>query len=332
MALTKEQLKKIEEIIKRRFIALTYEALGERALTEEEIELLKKHGLLHHSTRHFTGDAYTLGRVVSGLDKAIARKITYEKALAAGSKLPITAVEKRAMEFAADHAGQYIRGIGAEIAKDVVTAGTRMSRTAAQAVKEEVGTALAERLTISQLKSNLSDAIVGHKRDWLKVASTEMQDAIQHGIHNEIKRNAEGEDPLVYKRPSPNACKHCKKVYLLSDGVTPRIFRLSSLEESNIGLKASDWGPTVGPVHPFCQCQLSPVPKGWGFKKKYVAAEAFGSYKPGQVIDDIGKLSEEEKKKTRLEAILAFTGEDAQEDMEKSLPFSDEDDVCECEY
>lgn len=51
------------------------------------------------------------------------------------------------------------------------------------------------------------------------------------------------------------------------------------------------------------------------------------------MIDDITKLTPEERKKTRPEAILGYTGEDAEEDdedFEKSM--SDEDDVCECEY
>jgi hypothetical protein len=328
--LTKAQLKKIEEIIKKHYLALTFEALGERALTEEEIELLQKHKLLRTGVRHFTGDAYTLGRIVSSLDKAKAKPITYEAMKEAAKKIPRTTVEKKSIEHSSAHAGEYIKGIGADTAKDFRTS---VARAAQEQVRREVSTAVADRLTISQLKSNLMASIQTRKRDWLKVASTEMQDAIQNGVHDEIKRTSpEGDDALVYKRPSPNACKHCKKLYLKSDGVTPKVFRLSALYPTNIGLKSNDWQPTIGPVHPFCQCQLSPVPKGWGFKKKTVAAESFGRYKAGQVIDDITTLTPDERLKTRQEAVLAFTGEDMEEDMDKSLPFSEEDDVCECDY
>jgi len=40
--LTKNQLEKIQEIIRKRFLRLTYETVGDRALTEAELVELKK--------------------------------------------------------------------------------------------------------------------------------------------------------------------------------------------------------------------------------------------------------------------------------------------------
>jgi len=327
-------LKKIEDIIRRRFLRLTYEAVGERALTEEEISQLQRAGLLRSSVRSFTGDAYTLGKIVAHLDKASARGMTFEQVKRAASKFPTTEVEKRAMEYASEHTGQYIKGISDDIVKEIKTEASRASMDALRAVQAEVSSAVLNRKTTSELKSSLHRIIKGKTRDWMRVASTEMTDAIQRGVYQEIYKNSEnGADQLVYKRPSPNACKHCKRVYLRADGVTPKVFKLSDLEESNIGKLSNDWGPTVGAVHPWCQCQLSPIPEGFDFVKRHTASVDFGRYKKGQIVENFGELSEEDKKKTKLSAILEFTGETASLTTEKSFyQESDTDDVCTCSY
>jgi hypothetical protein len=331
--LTKKQLKQIEEIISKRFLRLTYEMLGDRALTEEEIEILKRMGLLKGNVRSFIGDAYALGKIVSNLDKASVRGLTYEQVKRAATKLPTTAVEKRAMEYATEHAGQYIRGIGDDMVKEVTASASRASMDALRAVQAEVKEAVIKRKTTSELKTELHRIIRGRVRDWQRVASTEMNDAIQRGVYQEIhNQSKDGSDQLVYKRPSPNACKHCKRVYLRSDGITPRVFKLVDLEESNIGRPSNSWGPTVGSVHPWCQCQLSPIPEGFDFVKRPVATENFGRYKKGQIIENFKELSEEDKKRTRMEAILEYTGETASITMEKSFYESDNDNVCNCEY
>lgn len=62
------------------------------------------------------------------------------------------------------------------------------------------------------------------------------------------------------------AVHNCLRLHLGPDG-NPRLFRLSTLEANgtNVGKKAADWKPGVGPVHPHCQCVLQRVPTGWGF-------------------------------------------------------------------
>jgi hypothetical protein len=120
------------------------------------------------------------------------------------------------------------------------------------------------------------------------VASTEISSAIQNGIAHEIRNNY-GSDALVYKMPNPDACKHCRVAYLTESGV-PKIFRLSDLSDSNYGKKVSDWEPTIGPLHPWCQCQLHYVPKGYDF-----------------VIDKDGK------------PVLEFVGKDAKPSVKKSI-------------
>jgi len=334
--LTKSQIRKIQEIIKRRFLAFTYEALGERALTKDEIKLLKRAGLLRSSVKNMIGDPYVLGKIVAITDRKRGRELDYKTVLKLVEKnaKPMTQVERLAIDYAKDHAGQYIQGIGDAMAKD---AAGIVARRQMEAIRTEVVSAIEERKTTSELKTALFDAVDDKYRDWQRVASTEMNDAIQNGIFQGIKESSdEGNNQLVYKRPSPDACKYCKAVYLREDGFTPKIFKLSELIPSNIGRKAANWGPTIGSVHPWCQCQLHPVLDGFDFEKRRVVAEGFTArgkqYKPGQIVEDgeFTQLSAAQKKNLKWDAILTYTGKTGshiKKSVEK-LDFSENECIC----
>ena len=339
--LTKKQLKQIAEIINRRFLAFRYEALGERALTDDEIRELKRIGLLRDSTRSMIADGYAIGRVAASLDRMDARRMSFDDVLKAAKKLPKTKVEEQMANWASTHAGEYIQGISDDMVKEVSASSAREVGAAIRAIADGVSTAIEDRMTPSELKTMLFDVIDDKARDWARVASTELNNAIQNGIYLEISKN-HGPDQLVYKRPSPNACKHCKRVYLEADGITPVVFKLSDLEDSNFGLKAAEWTPTIGSVHPWCQCQLMMIPDGYDFVKRRVVREPFESggrkYLTGQIIPDsvFDTLTEEERNKVGMDAILEFTGETATLKTRKSLSLSDmghgHDDNCTCEY
>lgn len=305
--LTKAQLEQIEKLIRRRFLGLTYEALGERALTAEEIEELKRAGLLHGNVRNLVAEGYTLGKVVANLGDEAGRKLSYEAAKKAALKMtPTTEVEKRAIEWAQDHAGQYMKGLSDDMVKEVRASAARTATSAIRMVQDKVSEAIRDRKTVSELRTSLFDAIDDRARDWQRVAFTEMNESIQRGIYQEIRRNSpDGANQLVYKRPNPDACKHCKRLYLGEDGVTPKVFRLSELEDNNYGKKASAWEATIGSVHPWCQCQLQVIPEGYDFVNK------------------------------DGEAILEYTGTTASPSTRKSAIsglLSDIDDDCTCSY
>jgi len=318
MPLTKKQLQKIEELIEERFLAFTYRSLGKRALTEAEIERLKRKGLLRGTTRHLTADAYTLGKVVALVERGRTRGLSFEDTLKITKKMtPRTGVEKKAIEFATDHAGVYIKGLKDSMVRDTRALAARGSGAALRAVREDVSEALANRETISELKTTLFGTFDDRYRDWQRVAHTEINTAIQQGIYHEIKEKSDdGAGQLVFKRPNPDACKYCKKVYLQDDEVTPKVFKLEHLEETNVGRRAADWGPVIGSVHPWCNCQLQVVPEGYSFVKKKTVKEPFKSrgrdYGLGEIIEDPGSLTESQRGKLRESAILSFTGTTAE--------------------
>ena len=317
MPLTKKQLKQIEEIIKRRFLAFTYDAVGERSLTSAEISRLHSAGIISERVRDFSGDPYTLGKIVALVEAEGVRAITYDNVLKIASKMtPLTGVEQKAIEYASEHAGQYMRGLMDDMVKDTTALTARFKGAALRKMQAGVSEAIVNRDTASELKTSLFDMFDDRYRDWQRVAHTEMNNAVQQGIYHEILDKSDG-DQLVYKRPNPDACKHCKKVYLKSDGITPRIFKLSELAETNMGLKARDWKPTIGSVHPWCNCQIHVVPEGFDFIKRNVVVEPFEfkgrKYIKGEVVEkEFADLTEELKQKVGKNAILSFTGETAE--------------------
>jgi len=322
--LTKKQLKKIEELIRRKFLVFTYESLGERALTRDELNMLKDAGLLRSTVRSFTGDAFALGKVVAAIDRTKAIKLGFDDLAKLAAKSPITTVEKYTIDWASEHTGQYIKGISDDMVKEVKTTVTRAASSAIRAVQDEVVSAIRNRKTVSELKTALFHRIDDKYRDWQRVAQTEMNNAIQNGIYSSI-RDKHGPDQLVYKRPNASACKHCKRVYLEDDGFTPIIFKMTDLKDSNYGLKAANWEPTIGSVHPYCQCQLSVVPDGYGFGKRRVVTVPFTmgdkKFKMGMQVPDgeFDELSDEHKGNVGYDAILEYNGKTTRPTVKKSL-------------
>lgn len=307
MAVTKSQLKKIEEMIKKRFLGFTLEAVGEEALTGEQLDILKELGLIRSSVRHLTVDPYVLGKVVAMIERTDSIGLNYDSILEMINNSPIalTETEKAAMRYASENVGQNIVGIMDTTLKDVRTAAARARGEALRAVQEGVAENIAKRETISELKTYLFSKIDDRYRDWKRVAHTEMTSAVQNGIYERIKAESpKGSEQLVFKRPSPDACRYCKKLHLLDDGVTPRVFKLSELEQSNIGRKAKDWIPVIGPVHPWCQCQLVAVPDGYDFVVKEIREDT------GEEISD----DDEYRDKTKKVAVLSYTGDTASHD------------------
>jgi hypothetical protein len=74
-------------------------------------------------------------------------------------------------------------------------------------------------------------------------------------------------------------CNDCKRLHLMPDGITPRLWKLSELKAS-YG-KRGDEVPSLINRHPFCRCQLVYLTKGFGFndkgKLKYVQ-EGYDAY------------------------------------------------------
>ena len=64
-------------------------------------------------------------------------------------------------------------------------------------------------------------------------------------------------------------CSECIKIHMMSDGVTPRVYKLSEISHSYH--KRGDSRPSSCSLHPGCRCSPQQLPPGWGFKSGYVS-------------------------------------------------------------
>jgi hypothetical protein len=268
VALTKKQIEKLKQIIDKHMDIIMSLTTGGGKKPSPAV--LKKLGLPAEFTDLIT-DAYKYGKlgVLKGkpIDKMSADEI--EKLLKTTS---ITAAQKSAVELSQINAQQHINSLNAKVTSSVLSLAIKeqlnMYTTVEQVVPEAIKNSTERYKVIQQLREMSGD----WERDWHRVAHTEMWDA---KVHGEAQAIFNGESPLsnkkgetkVFKRPGPNACSMCKKLYLEPDGVTPRIFTLSELQANgtNYGKKQRDWVATLGTLHPNCLCPLSVMPDGYHF-------------------------------------------------------------------
>lgn len=64
-------------------------------------------------------------------------------------------------------------------------------------------------------------------------------------------------------------CKECIKLHLLSDGITPRVWKLSEVKFSYH--KKGENSPSIAGLHPHCRCSMSFLATGFGFKNGQVS-------------------------------------------------------------
>jgi hypothetical protein len=146
---------------------------------------------------------------------------------------------------------------------------------------------LATTQVVHAVQSFLSNAESGHKTNVNEVLKEELND-IMGKVTDNVKKIAETEttkarnassidavgkiaaafgiqDPVVafLTVRDDKCCSECKRVHLLEDGITPRVFKMS---EVNHGYhKKGENAPSVSGIHPRCRCTCVSMLPGYGF-------------------------------------------------------------------
>lgn len=134
-----------------------------------------------------------------------------------------------------------------------------LSEAASGKVKTDVSTVLGGELA----------GVFGKAHDALhQMADTEGSNARNTGTLNGVIRvNAASgiEDPVIYfvVVRDQSLCDECKRVHLMPDGVTPRLWYLSEVKHGYH--KKGEDQPSVGGLHPHCRCSLVTLMPGYGF-------------------------------------------------------------------
>jgi hypothetical protein len=122
----------------------------------------------------------------------------------------------------------------------------------------------------SVLGGELADLFASIKSDMNRIVDTESQKARNIGQLDGIVRvNASVgvDDPLVFfvVVRDNELCDECRKLHMLPDGKTPRVWKLSQLGHGYH--KRGDPQPKISGLHPHCRCSMTTLMPGFGFNE-----------------------------------------------------------------
>ena len=296
--LSKKQISDIESLIRDTHFAFMVELGGTTAIDADDLRRIRDRGLVRDGgSVGLLQRGYQFGLLSGGMGtgtESSAEAITPGSFIAylnseAGS---LSAQDQRLVRDVTDHIETYVRAMGTQLEmrfqKALVEADKHLRRLRQHVVERVVSEGAEHGDAVRNIAVRLKRAMKDARHEWDKVAATELHNLIQEGRAAAIKSKAGVANPRVYKQPKPDACQYCKILFLEADG-TPRIFHLADLVANGsnidrkanrpvlIGPAATHWKPTLDSVHPFCQCELHHVPKGYAFEKgklRYVGEEA----------------------------------------------------------
>lgn len=273
MPLSDAQVRRLQRTIQDKHKAFLVEiGLGDQ-LDEEEVARLVRLGYVDPSvaTKSFADDAFLFGYFLDALKESGQRAMTYasfQKFMKERGGL--TPEETAAVRAVKKGFANHIMGLGNRMAEGasgvVIEADKQMRRRLDAAVNSETVRGIEKRKSLAEIATGLRQVTKDAARDWLRIASTEVNNGFQEGKLALIQKSNKGKDPLVFKRVREDACDECKDAYLLDSG-KPRVFRLSELlaHGSNVGKSRAERRATVGSFHPWCTCELQQVPEGFDF-------------------------------------------------------------------
>jgi len=285
---TPNQIEQLLGIIDLQHIIFIATQIGPDMLSDSEIEILQNAGVSINTIKNTPFDEmFRWGMLSAGIGYKQSTNMSYQdfvQFLRRGQYLPLTPVEKTAHDIARRQASSDLRGLGNRInaqTRQVLIEVDQQQRVQYEKIITNKATQnIQQRGSISNLVSKLGHATSDWARDFGRIADYTMTQAFEEGRAAQLK-NQYGDDVLVYKKVFTSACKKCVKLYLTNGfGSKPIVFKLTELQANgtNIGRKADEWLPVVGPMHPWCRCMLvyvdsnydwDPVTKDFNKPKEY---------------------------------------------------------------
>lgn len=265
--MTKRQIGLLKKIISEHMNVIMELTTGGSGTTLSP-NMLKKLGLPKEVTDLIT-DSYVYGKVSAVAGKSL-ENMPEKDVNKLTDKMKLTPAQRKSIEFAQTNAQVHLDTLQAKITSSVVSLAIQEQVNMYQNIQQVIPTAMAEGTPRYKVIQQLREMSGDWERDWHRVAHTEMWNAkctgeAQAMLDGESPLTSKGADTRVFKRPAPNACPTCKRLYLEKGTNKPIVWKLSELmaNGTNYGLKQKDWKPVVGTVHPNCMCPLSVLPDGY---------------------------------------------------------------------
>jgi hypothetical protein len=269
--MTKHQLELLRKIISEHMDVIMQITCGSGDSGKKlSPELVKKLGLPKDVTDLIT-DSYKFGKLMKTSSKKLDG-MPEKEVTKLINDLKLSPAQKRAIEYSQINTQVHLQSLQSKVTSTVLALAiqdqTNMYNTIGAVIPDAIANNTNRYKIIQQLRETSKD----WNRDWHRVAMTEMQNAKMNG---EAQAILSGDSPLsskkgdtdVFKRPAPNCCAMCRKLYLEKGSNKPIVFKLSELlaNGTNYGKKQAEWKAVVGTVHPSCICQLSILPEGYHF-------------------------------------------------------------------
>jgi len=254
MIFTRAEIEELLEIIRFQHLVFISKNVGTQTLSIQDRSLLKKHGvdLIQFKGIPLGDQAYLFGVLAEAVGNQNAITFSYnefKKYIQKGKFIPLTGVERAAVEATKFQAYNDLKSLSGKAEKDLFT----------RIIQTEVKTGIEGRKTVAQVAVDMAKKTQDWRTDFGRIADTFMHASYEEGRAAHIAKH-EGKDALVYKDVYPGACKYCIRHYLTNGlGSEPRIFKLSVLRangQNNIGRKPNEWKPVLGYMHPWCRCTL----------------------------------------------------------------------------
>jgi hypothetical protein len=300
------EIDRLSKIVDKNVLDFVSKNISPNVLTDDEKAFLVKSGIdpkmLTREQLTVFDIAFKFGMYKTGNDKP-AKEInlqTFEQYLKGNKFLPLDSREQSVLNSVKMDAAKYIKGLGNRWDDNIQTIlieSDKAQRTKLeQTIYDKTKEAVINRETVQQFASNLGHATDLWSRDLIRNAQYLLHDAHEQGAAAEIER-VYGKESKVYKYVYPRACKHCVRLFLTNgEGSKPKIFTVDYLRENgtNIGVKVADYKEVIGPVHPYCRCELVVLHnfQAWDEDKK----EFVDKFEDPQAIRDRLKKRLEQRK------------------------------------
>lgn len=281
--LSKKQVRAISDLIRETHLLFMVELGGDGAIEPEDLSRLRTKGKLPGPRLSLIKRAYEYGLLAGkqGPEQDDTISLGNFMAFLNSAASSLSAKDQATLRDVTDHMVSHVNGMSLDLQrrfhKTLADADRHVRRLRDHAIAKITSEGAARREGVREVAAKLRQATQDLRRDWIIFAATEMNNWIQEGKASAIRSRSEEKDPLVFKRPRPDACPYCKILYLEADGKTPRVFRLSDLVANGInhgrkanrpvltGSAATEWKPTLDSIHPFCRCSLQELASGYGF-------------------------------------------------------------------
>ena len=295
MIVSKSSLKKIKKIIDRKYKQITISVLGKSVFSASDLRIMQDAGIDISNDLSFLELTYIHNFLNNGVSEP-KPKVVGEMLIQQAT--PGIMPQGEAHDYAIEHTNESVAQLLQKMKGDVSTriesivreTNNQYKANALQNLRRsDEADLLVKESMVSQIKQRLRDASGDATRNWTRIASTEISNAMGIGSVDSIvvkNQDTSLKEIYVFRIPvnDDRLCRWCRALYLDSDG-SPRLYRLATLlsNGSNYGRKPNEWKAVITATHPNDrESQVIELPPGYkvlpGGKLTYVGLDSWRAY------------------------------------------------------